>query len=295
MANVTTSAETNLSKSANFARVREIEFVRLFNGNIKKLVEALGVTRMIPKESGAQLKVLTVTGSLNSASVGEGEIIPLSAYSTTWESVGTITLKKYRKATSIEAINEKGYDQAVTATTDKMLKQIQAGIRSDFFTFLATGGTSSSGVGFQNALANTWGQLQVLFEDNDIEAVYFMNPLDVAEYLGTHNITLETVFGMTYVKNFLGLGDVFFNSSVPRGKIYGTAKENVVCYYVKADEADISNAFAFTTDQTGLIGIHEQPNYERATVDDTVVSGVTFFAENLNGIVVTTINEIPSA
>ena len=250
---------------------------------------------MIPKESGAQLKVLTVTGSLNSASVGEGEIIPLSAYSTTWESVGTITLKKYRKATSIEAINEKGYDQAVTATTDKMLKQIQAGIRSDFFTFLATGGTSSSGVGFQNALANTWGQLQVLFEDNDIEAVYFMNPLDVAEYLGTHNITLETVFGMTYVKNFLGLGDVFFNSSVPRGKIYGTAKENVVCYYVKADEADISNAFAFTTDQTGLIGIHEQPNYERATVDDTVVSGVTFFAENLNGIVVTTINEIPSA
>lgn len=295
MANVTTSAETNLSKSANFARVREIEFVRLFNGNIKKLVEALGVTRMIPKESGAQLKVLTVTGSLNSSTVGEGEIIPLSAYSTTWESVGTITLKKYRKATSIEAINEKGYDQAVTATTDKMLKQIQAGIRSDFFTFLATGGTTSSGVGFQNALANTWGQLQVLFEDNDIEAVYFMNPLDVAEYLGTHNITLETVFGMTYVKNFLGLGDVFFNSSVPRGKIYGTAKENVVCYFVKADEADISSAFAFTTDQTGLIGIHEQPNYERATVDDTVVSGVTFFAENLNGIVVTTINEIPSA
>ena len=176
-----------------------------------------------------------------------------------------------------------------------MLKQIQAGIRSDFFTFLATGGTSSSGVGFQNALANTWGQLQVLFEDNDIEAVYFMNPLDVAEYLGTHQITLETVFGMTYVKNFLGLGDVFFNSSVPRGKIYGTAKENVVCYYVKADEPDISNAFSFTTDQTGLIGIRETPNYERATVDDTVVSGVTFFAENLNGIVVTTINEIPSA
>ena len=295
MANVTTSAETNLSKSANFARVREIEFVRLFNGNVKKLVEALGVTRMIPKESGAQLKVLTVTGSLNTSSVGEGEIIPLSAYSTSWESVGTITLKKYRKATSIEAINEKGYNQAVTATTDKMLKQIQGGIRSDFFTFLATGGTSASGVGFQNALANTWGQLQVLFEDNDIDAVYFMNPLDVAEYLGTHNITLETVFGMTYVKNFLGLGDVFFNSSVPRGKIYGTAKENVVCYYVKADEADISNAFSFTTDQTGLIGIHEQPNYERATVDDTVVSGVTFFAENLNGIVVTTINEIPSA
>ena len=35
------------------------------NGNIKKLVEALGVTRMIPKESGAQLKVLTVNGDIS--------------------------------------------------------------------------------------------------------------------------------------------------------------------------------------------------------------------------------------
>ena len=43
-ANVTTGAESNLSKSANFARVREIEFVTLFNGSIKKLTEALGVT-----------------------------------------------------------------------------------------------------------------------------------------------------------------------------------------------------------------------------------------------------------
>lgn len=294
MANVTTSAETNLSKSANFARVREIEFVRLFNGNIKKLVEALGVTRMIPKESGAQLKVLTVNGSLNSASVGEGEIIPLSAYSTTWESIGTITLKKYRKATSIEAINEKGYDQAVTATTDKMLKQIQAGIRSDFFTFLATGTGVAGGTDFQATLADCWGMLQVLFEDNDIESVYFMNPLDLSGYLGSASISLQTLFGMTYIKNFLGLGDVFLNSSVPAGKIYATAKENIVCYYVKADEEDISNAFNFTTDQTGLIGIHEQPNYERATVDDTVVSGVTFFAENLGGVVVGTIGTVPS-
>lgn len=294
MANVTTSAETNLSKSANFARVREIEFTRLFNSNIKKLVEALGVTRMIPKESGAQLKVLTVTGSLNTASVGEGEIIPLSAYSTTWESIGTITLKKYRKATSIEAINEKGYDQAVTATTDKMLKQIQAGIRSDFFTYLAQGSGVAGGSDFQATLADCWGMLQVLFEDNDIESVYFMNPLDVSAYLGSASISLQTLFGMTYIKNFLGLGDVFLNSSVPSGKIYATAKENIVCYFVKADEADISNAFAFTTDQTGLIGIHEQPNYERATVDDTVVSGVTFFAENLGGVVVGTIGTVPS-
>lgn len=294
MANVTTTAETKLSKSANFARVREIEFTRLFNSNIRKLVEALGVTRMIPKESGAQLKVLTVTGTLESGAVGEGEIIPLSEYATTWESIGTITLKKWRKSTSIEAINEKGYDQAVTATTDKMMKQIQSGIRSDFFSYLAQGTGVAGGTDFQATLADCWGMLQVLFEDNDIEAVYFLNPLDVSAYLGSANITLQTLFGMTYIENFLGLGTVFLNSSVPQGKVYATAKENIVCYFVKADAADISDAFQFTTDQTGLIGIHEQPNYERATVDDTVVSGVAFFAENLGGVVVGTIGTVPS-
>ena len=289
------AVETRLSKSANFARVREIEFTRLFNGNIRKLVEALGVTRMIQKESGSQLKVLTVSGTLQDGSnVNEGDIIPLSEYQTTWESVGEIKLKKWRKATSIEAINEKGYDQAVTATTDKMLKQIQSGIRSDFFTFLATGSGVAGGSTFQATLADCWGMLQVLFEDNDIEAVYFMNPLDVSAYLGTANITLQTVFGMTYIENFLGLGTVFLNSSVPSGKVYATAKDNIVCYYVNAAAADISDAFQFTTDQTGLIGIHESPDYTRATVNDTVVSGVGFFAENLGGVVIGTIGTTPS-
>jgi hypothetical protein len=88
MGNVTTSAETRLSKSANFARVREREFVEIFNGDIRKLVEALGVTRKIQKESGSVLKVMKVTGTLQSGSVPEGEIIPLSEYQTAWEAIG---------------------------------------------------------------------------------------------------------------------------------------------------------------------------------------------------------------
>lgn len=81
--NVTNEAEARLSKSANFARVREREFVEIFNGDIRKLTEALGVTRKIQKESGSVLKVMKVTGTLQSGSVPEGEIIPLSEYATT--------------------------------------------------------------------------------------------------------------------------------------------------------------------------------------------------------------------
>ena len=295
MGAITTDAEANLSKSANFARVREREFVEIFNGDIRKLTEALGITRKIQKESGSVLKVMKVTGTIESGTVPEGEVIPLSQFNTTWEAIGEITLKKWRKATTIEAINDKGYDQAVTATTDKMIKLIQRGIRSDFFTFLATGTRTATGNGFQDTLANAWGQLQVIFEDTDIQPVFFMNPLDLAAYLGTATISTQTLFGMTYLKNFLGLGDVFLNSDVPKGKIYATAKENIVLYYVNASTADINEGFSFTTDQTGLIGIHEYPDYDRDTVNDSVVSGIKLFAENLYGVVVGTIGNAPSA
>ena len=295
MGAITTDAETNLSKSANFARVREREFVEIFQGDIRKLVEALGVTRKIQKESGSVLKVMKVTGTLESGSVPEGEVIPLSQYATTWEPIGEITLKKWRKSTTIEAINDKGYDQAVTATTDKMLKQIQRAIRSDFFTFLATGTRTATGDGFQDTLANAWGQLQVIFEDTDSQPVFFMNPLDLAGYLGSTSANLAQLFGFTYLKNFLGLGDCFLNSDVPKGKIYATVKDNIVLYYVNAATADISNGFSFTTDQTGLIGIHEYPDYDRDTVNNSVVSGIKLFAENLYGVVVGTIGDTPSA
>lgn len=295
MGAITTDAEANLSKNANFARVREREFVELFNGDIRKLVEALGVTRKIQKESGSVLKVMKVTGTLESGSVPEGEVIPLSQYATTWEPIGEITLKKWRKSTTIEAINDKGYNQAVLATTDKMRKQIQRAIRSDFFTFLATGTRTATGDGFQDTLANAWGQLQVIFEDTDSQPVFFMNPLDLAGYLGSTSANLAQLFGFTYLKNFLGLGDCFLNSDVPQGKIYATVKDNIVLYYVNAAAADISEGFQFTTDETGLVGIHEYPDYDRDTVNDSVVSGIKLFAENLYGVVVGTIGSTPSA
>ena len=282
-------AENNTIMQADLARVRVADFNLQFTGNLQKLTEALGVTRKIPVQEGAALKMLKVTGTLESGNVAEGEVIPLSKYETEEVAVGEVKLNKWRKGTTAEAILKGGYDQAVGATTDKMVKDIQKTIRGDLFTFMATGTGSASGATLQAALANGWGKLAVLFEDDAVETVYFLNPMDVADYLGTAQVEMQTLFGMNYIKNFLGLGDVFLNSNVPAGKYYATAKENIVLYYVNVASGDIKAAFGLTTDETGYIGINEYADKDTARVIDLVLSGVTFFPERIDGIVVGTI------
>ena len=282
-------ADANLIKNADLARVREQEFVYMFKGSLNKLFEALSVTRKIAKQAGYALKAYKAVGTLEDGNVAEGETIPLSKYETEPVDFGEIVLKKWRKATSAEAIVEKGYDQAVTMTTDKMLSDVQRQIRADFFAFLASGTGEATGATFQAALAQSWGKLQVLFEDDSVSTVHFMNPLDVANYLATANITMQNAFGMNYVEDFLGLGRVFFNSQVPKGTIYSTAMENLIAYYIPVNGADLDEAFAFTADETGYIGIHEFPDYSNMTASDTVISGIKMMAERIDGIVVATI------
>lgn len=283
------AAETNTIMQADLARVRVADFNLQFTGNLQKLTEALGVTRKIAVQEGATLKMLKVTGTLQSGTVAEGELIPLSKYTTQEVAVGEVKLNKWRKGTTAEAILKGGYDQAVGATTDKMVKDIQKTIRGDLFTFMATGTGAATGTTLQAALANGWGKLAVLFEDDAVETVFFLNPMDVADYLGTAQVEMQTLFGMNYIKNFLGLGDVFLNSNVPEGKYYATAKENIVLYYVNVGAGDIKSAFGLTTDETGYIGINEYPDKDTARVIDLVMSGVTFFPERIDGIVVGTI------
>lgn len=283
------AAEDNLIKKADLARAREIDFVYRFNNGIKKLTEALGVTRKIAKQAGASLKAYKARGTLESGAVAEGDVIPLSKYSTVAIPFGEITLKKWRKASSAESITEKGYDQSVIMTLEQLLKDVQKGIRTDFFDFLKTGTGVATGVGFQDAAANAWGQLQVKYEDTDFNPVHFINPLDAAKYLGSAPITTQSAFGMSYIDDFLGLGTIIMNTDVTQGTILSTAKENIVLYYIPVNGADLGEVFDFTSDATGYIGIHEEPTYNRMQVEDIVISGVKLFAERLDGIVKSTI------
>ena len=296
MANVTTSAETNVIKAAQMAKVREVDFVEQFGHNIlPKLMEALGVTRKIPMMEGTTMYVYKTTGTLQSGAVPEGEIIPLSQYQRTKEAIGEITLKKWRKAATAEAIKKSGYEEAVAITDAKLLNDVQKGIRTDFFSFL-TGldGTVIGGDTLQKVLAGTWGQLQVLFEDDAVSTVHFMSPLTISDYLGTATISVQTAFGMNYIEDFLGLGTVVMNSNIPKGMVYSTAKDNLIMYYLTMS-GDIARAFNLTADATGYIGIKSgYQNEERAQIESLIMSGIQFLVEYVDGVVIGQIDATPS-
>lgn len=288
------SAEERLVKATDLKKIREVDFVQQFTHNsLAKLIEVLGVTRKIPMMEGTTMYYYTMSGTLQSGAVDEGEVIPLSKIEQTKTAIGEITLNKWRKAVSAEAIKKSGYQTAVVETDAKLLSLVQNGIRTSLFTFLngtITGATSVSGADLQEVLAKCWGNLQVAFEDDTAEAVYFVNPLDIATYLGGANISVQTAFGMNYIEDFLGLGTVITSSRVTQGTVIATAKENFIMYYLTMN-GDIADAFTLTSDELGYIGIKSgYQNEERAQIESLVMNGIQFLVEYGAGVVKGTIN-----
>ena len=295
--NITNAAEANLVTKTQMAKVREVDFVNQFSHNaLSKLLEVLGVSRKIPLMEGTTMYVYSTNGTLVSGAVPEGEVIPLSQYATTKTAVADIALKKHRKAVSAEAIAKSGYQAAVADTDAAMMRDAQKGVRTNFFGFLngtIQGSVTATGAGLQSALADAWGKLQVAFEDDAAEAVYFVNPADVADYLKTANITVQTAFGMNYISDFLGLGTVVMSSQITPKSFVATAKENLILYYI-AMNGDIADAFGLTADETGLIGIKSgYPNEERAQIETLVIDGINLMVEYAAGVVKGTITATP--
>lgn len=287
-------AETNVTNAAAMQKAREIDFVKRFtHDSLDKLVEVLGVTRRIPMMEGTTLYVYEMEGTLADGKVAEGEVIPLTKIEQKKKAVGEINLKKWRKAVTAEAIAKSGYDVAVRETDEKLLRLIQAGIRGDLFDFLngeITSSTAVSADGIQEALAQAWGQLQAKFEDDEAQAVYFVNPLDVADYIGKANVTMQQAFGFNYVEDFLGLGTVIMSSRIEKGKFVATAKENIIMYYLTMS-GDTAQAFNLTTDELGLVGMKSgEANSERAQVESLVMDGIQFLVEYAEGVVKGTIS-----
>lgn len=286
-------AKNNLTKQENIqVRAREVDFVTRFERNWEHLREILGVLRMIKKDPGSTLKSKYAQGTLESGKVGEGEEIPYSKFEVKEKSYAEITVEKYAKAVSIEAIKTYGYDVAVELTDDEFLFELQTDVTGRFYTYLKTGSLTSTESTFQMALAMAKGRVEDKFKQmhrsipNGI--VGFVNGLDVYEYIGAANITVQNRFGFQYVKDFMGFNTIFLlsESEIPRGKVIATPVDNIVLYYVDPSDSDFAKAGLVYTvaGETPLIGFHTQGNYHTAVSEAFAIMGMVLFAEYLDGI-----------
>lgn len=268
---------------------REIDFVSSFARDLQSLLDIMGISNMIKKDNGTQLKKKSVSGTLQSGTVAEGDEIPYSQYAVTETNAGTITIKKYKRGVSLEAIAEKGYAAAVQATDDEFKADLQDVITSDFYTQLAAGTLTGSGATFQAAVAKAIGLVKNKFKQIHKTATgvaVFVNILDAYDYLGAAQITVQNAFGMDYIENFMGADVVFLCSEVTSGAVYATPFNNLNCYYVDPGDSEFAQAgLEYTTDaETGFIGFHTQGNYDRAISDNYALMGVSLFAEYQDGI-----------
>lgn len=292
------AAKENLIMTADIqVTARELDFVTRFENSWEHLREILGIMRPIKKVPGAMLKSKYAEGTLESGQVGEGEDIPYSKFTVKEKPYEEMTIEKYAKAVSIEAIKDHGYENAVQMTDDQFLFELQTNVTGRFYDYLNTGELTSNQTTFQMALAMAKGLVVNKFKKmhkNVTGVVGFVNVLDVYEYLGSANITVQNQFGFQYIKDFMGFNTIFLLSDdeVTRGKVIATPVENIVMYYIDPAESDFAKAglvYQTGIGETNLIGFHTQGNYNTAVSEAFAIMGLTLFAEYIDAIAVVTI------
>lgn len=288
-----------VTKVANIdVTAREIDFVTRFDRNWEQLMDLMGIMRPIRKTAGTVLKSKTASVTLESGSVAEGAEIPYSTASVVETVYDDISVEKYRKGVTIEAINKYGYDVAVAKTDEAFLFELQDNVTGRFYAYLNTGTLTSAEATFQMALAKAKGNVLNKFKQikrTVTEVVGFVNLNDFYTYLGSADITVQTAFGLTYVQNFMGYKTIFLcsDNEVAEGKVIATPVDNIDLYYVDPSDSDFAKAgLAYTVEgETNLIGFHTEGNYGTAVSDSFALMGLTLFAEYLDGIAVVEIDD----
>ncbi|MFQ6792911.1 MAG: hypothetical protein ACLRT4_09025 [Thomasclavelia sp.] len=287
-------AEENLITSSDIEPAISIDFTSRLNSNITELQTLLGVTDMTPMSSGTVIKMYKMVQVNTPEQVGEGETIKLTKFERKAVKQIELTLKKYRKSTTAEAIQKFGRSRAINDSDALLVSGIQKEIKGSFYDSLKNATGSATGSNLQSTLAAVWGAIKQQYKDTDATPIYFVSTADVADYLGNAQINLQTAFGFTYIENFLGLGTVVITPELDAGEVYGTAKENINGAYVPATSGDVAQTFGLTGDATGLVGMTHQIKGDNATVETIAFSGVVFYPEITDGIIKGTIDTTPT-
>lgn len=270
---------------------REVDFVTRFGDNWEALRNIMGIMRPIRKAPGTSLKSYTASVALESGNVDPGEVIPYSKATIVQASKADLTIEKYAKAVPIEDVNTYGAEIAVEKSDAAFLTQLQNTVLSKFYTFLNTGSLTGTGTTWQDALAKAQGLVLNKFADmqKDVTAVVgFANILDAYDYLGAADITVQTAFGLTYIKDFLGYSTLFLLPArfVARNTVLATPVENIDLYYIDPGDSEFARlGLQYTTQgETNLIGFHAQGNYSTAVGESYALMGMALWAEYLDGI-----------
>lgn len=278
-------------------KAREVDFVTRFGKNWETLKEIFGIMNPIKKAPGTKLTAYTASVTLES-SVAEGEEIPYSQATVTPVAFDDLTIEKYAKAVSIEAVAQFGATAAVQKTDEAFLNELQNKVVNAFFTFLQTGQLTDTEATFQMAVAMAIGKVKDKFDSIDRDAskvIVFVNTLDAYKYLGAASISVQTANGLSYIKNFLGADVVILSSRIPANKVIATPADNIDLYYVDPGDADFKALGLDYTVQgeTNLIGFHANGNYGTAVGESFALMGMTLWAEFLDGIAVVTVSANP--
>lgn len=291
------AVDENLTMTTDLSvKAREVDFVTRFNDSWEALQEILNVSNPIAKEPGTTLRSYEATVTLQDGEVAEGDTIPYSKATVEAVYHDELTLEKYAKAVSIEAVNEYGAEVAIQKTDDEFLRELQGVVLDKFYAFIQTGTLTSTETTFQMAVAMAIGQVRDKFKKirkDSTNIVLFINTLDAYRYLGASELSVQTAFGLTYLQNFMGASTVILASEIPEGTVIATPTENLVLYYVDPGNSGFQQLGLEYTVQgdTNLIGFHANGNYSTAVGESFALMGMALWAEYLDGIAVVTVSE----
>ena len=290
-----TNPRDSLPNVYNNVRAREIDFVTRFNDNWEALRQIMGIMRPIRKAPGTALVSYTADVALEDGNVDPGHVIPYSKATITQATKDDLKIQKYAKAVPIEDVNKYGAAIAVEKSDDAFLTKLQNAVLTKFYNFLKTGTLTKTAETWQSALAKAQGEVLNKFASiqKDVTAVVgFANILDAYDYLGAADISVQTQFGLTYIKDFLGYSTLFLlpESFIARGSVIATPVENIDLYYVDPSDSEFAKlGLDYTTQgETNLIGFHAQGNYSTAVGESYALMGMALWAEYLDGIAVVT-------
>lgn len=291
MAGLTTTTDFSVEARRN-------DFVTAFAQNWNALREIMGVSRPIKKEPGTVLKSYRASLVLEDGAVAEGAEIPLSKATVEEIAHADLTIEKYGKGITIEDVDKYGPEVAIELTDEAFRNELLGKVLGEFYEFALTGELTDTATDFQMGVALAIGSVKNKFKTmrkDGTRVVVFVNTMDAYRYLGAANLTVQSAFGVDYLKNFMGAETLILagDDDIPQGKIVAIPVSNIVDYYADPSNSGYAKmGLRYTVDaEAPMLGFAVEGDYSTATGKNWAIMGHKLWAEYLDAIAVVTVGE----